>query len=78
MTELKDSWINSFPSGRTWLNKLGSPNTKRQFRNYFKRYCDSVKKTPEQLINLKVEGLQNVGTAKEFQAENLLESFFSE
>jgi hypothetical protein len=27
---------------------------------------------------LKVEGLQNVGTAKEFQAENLLENFFSE
>ena len=78
MTDLKDAWLTSFPSGKTWLNKLGSPNTKRQFTNYFKIYCDTVQKTPEELINLKVEGLQNVGTAKEFQAENLLENFFSE
>jgi hypothetical protein len=78
MTEFKDSWINSFPSGKTWLNKLGSPHTKEKFTAYFKVYCDTVQKTPEELISLKVEGLQNVGTTKEFQAENLLESFFSE
>lgn len=78
LTELKDSWINSFPSGKTWQNKLGSPHTKAKFTSYLKLYCDTVKKTPEELISLKVEGLKNVGTEKEFQAENLLEDFFAE
>lgn len=38
-------------------------------------YCFNVGKNPDELIQLKLEGLQNVNTEKEFQAENLLEKF---
>jgi hypothetical protein len=38
-------------------------------------YCLNVGKNPDELIALKLEGLQNVNTEKEFQAEELLESF---
>jgi integrase len=78
MSEKNAYWINGFASGKTWLNKLPSRLTKEKFTGYFKFYCDAVKKDPDQLIALKVEGLQNVGTGKEFQAENLLENFFAE
>ncbi len=78
MTESLKEWILSFSSGQTWLNKLSAPITKRQFTSYLKQYCEAVKKTPDELITLKMEGLKNVGTEKEFQAENLLEGFFSE
>ena len=80
MTEDRAIWINGFASGRTWQNKLGSKLTKEKFAEYFKVYCDDIHvlKNPDQLIALKVEGLQNVGTEKEFQAENLLENFFAE
>jgi len=78
MTEEQDAWINGYPSGRAWLNKLGSPRTKRQFTRYFARYCNAVQKTPDELIALKMEGLQNVGTSKEWQAEDLLEGFFAQ
>jgi integrase len=77
MTDSLKSWILSFESGRQWLNKLSAPITKMQFTSYLKQYCKAVKKTPDELINLKMEGLKNVGTAKEWQAENLLETFFS-
>ena len=78
MTEQRETWINSYSSGRAWLNKLGSPHTKKKFTEYFMAYCDAVKKNPYELISLKIEGLQNVGTAKEWQAEDLLESFFAQ
>ena len=52
--------------------------TKDKFTEYFKQYCDYVQKTPDELIALKVNGLQNVGTDKEWQAENLLENYFAE
>lgn len=77
MTDEQDSWIISYPSGRAWLNKLGSPRTKRIFTRYLKTYCDAVQKTPDELITIKIDGLKNVGTAKEWQAEDLLESFFA-
>ena len=38
-------------------------------------YCLNVAKDPDELITLKLEGLQNPATTKEFQAEELLESF---
>lgn len=78
MNEDRDAWINTFASGKTWQNKLSSKLTKEKFTEYFKVYCDAVQKTPDQLIALKVEGLQNVGTEKEWQAENLLENYFAE
>ena len=30
MTEQREAWLNSYPSGRAWLNKLGSPHTKKK------------------------------------------------
>jgi integrase len=78
MTEDRAIWINGFATGKTWQNKLGSKLTKQKFAGYFKIYCDTIEKTPDQLIAIKIEGLQNVGTEKEFQAENLLENFFAE
>jgi hypothetical protein len=44
---------------------------------HFDKYCKWAKKNPDELINLKIEGLQNINTAKEFQAEALLENFVS-
>jgi hypothetical protein len=78
MTEAKDAWLNSSPSGKAWLIKLGSEKTKQIFTNFFKIYCDAVQKTPDELISFKIEGLKNVATEKEFQAETLLENFLSE
>ena len=75
MTEFKEAWLRSFPSGEKWLNSLPSKHTQRIFTNYFKIYCDSVKRTPEQLIELKIQGLKLTGENGEFQAEDLLESF---
>ncbi len=40
-----------------------------------KQYCDAVGKNPTELLALKVEGLRNVATEKEFQAEDLLDSY---
>jgi integrase len=77
MTEERTAWINAFASGRTWLNKLPSPHTKKKFTAYFKTYCDAISKTPDELISLKMEGLKSVGTDKEWQAENLLENYFA-
>lgn len=57
---LKAKWLTSFASGQKWLEKIGSANTKKIFTDYFKRYCDYTKQTPDQLIALKVQGLQNV------------------
>lgn len=40
-----------------------------------KQYCDAVGKTPTELLALKIEGLRNVATEKEFQAEDLLDNY---
>jgi hypothetical protein len=40
-----------------------------------KQYCEAVSKNPDELLELKVEGIRNVGTSKEPQAEKLLDSF---
>jgi hypothetical protein len=76
MTDLKEQWLLSFSSGQKWLNTLSSDTTKAFYIDFFKRYCDAVQKTPDQLIELKIEGLKNTGELKEFIAEDLLESFF--
>lgn len=76
LTDSLEAWIQSFKSGKAWFNKLQSPETKKAFLTNFKRYCDSVNKNPDELIAFKVEGLQNVNTDKEWQAERLLEDYF--
>jgi hypothetical protein len=77
MTDSLQEWILQYNSGMAWFNKLGSVNTKRTYLPNFKRYCEWVKKNPDELIQLKIEGLQSINTPKEFQAENLLETFLS-
>jgi site-specific recombinase XerD len=77
MTDALEEWILQFNSGMAWFNKLDAVNTKRAYLPNLKKYCDAVKKNPDQLIELKIEGLQSINTPKEFQAENLLETFIS-
>lgn len=45
------------------------------YTSRLKRYCDAVEKNPDELISLKLIGLQSVSTELEFEAENLLENF---
>lgn len=77
MTDALEEWILQFDSGMAWFNKLNAVNTKRTYLPNLKKYCDWVKKHPDELILLKIEGLQAINTPKEFQAENLLENFIS-
>ena len=77
MTDALEEWILQYNSGMAWFNKLQSENTKRTYLPNLKKYCDSTKQNPDQLIQLKIEGLQAINTPKEFQAENLLETFIS-
>lgn len=71
-------WLGQFQSSKKWLNSMVSEDTKRLYVSYFKRYCDSVGKNPDELIQLKLEGLKHVGEPNEFQAEDLLESFLND
>lgn len=73
MTENLRKWIRKFRSGRIWVNKLRSDATIDSYLQYFKRYCDLTGKNPDELIELKMEGMRLVGTEKEFQAEELYE-----
>jgi integrase len=77
MTDELTAWLLSYESGRAWYNKLLSDVTKRVYLQQFKRYCDAVKKSPDELVDLKIEGLKSINTSREFQAENLLETFLS-
>ena len=77
MTDTLEDWIQTFNAGSIWFNKLDSLHTKKTYLPHLKKYCEYTKKNPEQLIELKIEGLQNINSAKEFQAENLLENFIS-
>ena len=77
LTEFNEQWILQFESGRTWINKLPSPETKRAFLRNIKRYCEAVGKNPDELIAFKIEGLKKVASEKEFQAERLLENYFA-
>ena len=75
MTDELTSWLLSFDSGKRWNNNIESPDTKRLYLSRLKQYCDWAKKNPDELIAFKLEGLQNLNTEKEFQAEELLDSF---
>ncbi len=76
MTDNLTEWILSFNSGTMWFNKFNSGSIKT-YLPHLKKYCDWANKNPDELIEFKIEGLQAVNTAKEFQAENLLEKFIS-
>ena len=76
MTDNLTDWILSFNSGTMWFNKFNSGSIKT-YLPHLKKYCDWTNKNPDELIQFKIEGLQAVNTAKEFQAENLLEKFIS-
>jgi integrase len=77
MTDDLTAWLLSYETSKAWYNKLLSDVTKRVYLQQFKRYCDAVNKSPDELIELKVEGLKSINTPREFQAENLLETFLS-
>jgi len=77
MVDSRIAWLLQFESGRIWYNKLTSDETKRMYLRNLERYCKAVKKTPDELVELKMEGQRNIGTMKEFQAETLLETFFA-
>jgi integrase len=77
MTDALQEWILKFNSGMMWFNKLNSQATKDTYLPNLKKYCTWANKNPDELIQLKIEGLQAVNTPKEFQAENLFENFLS-
>ncbi len=77
LTEFNEKWILQFESGRNWISKLPSAETRRTFLRNIKRYCEAVGKNPDELIAFKIEGLKNVASEKEFQAERLLENYFA-
>ena len=49
--------------------------TKSRYARAFFKYCADTGLNPDELIALKLEGLRNVGTPKEFVAEDLLENY---
>jgi hypothetical protein len=77
MVDSRIAWIQQYDSGRIWYSKLTSIETKRVYLRNLLRYCKTVGKNPDQLIELKMEGQRNIGTLKEFSAETLLEKFFA-
>jgi len=77
MTDDLTAWILQYNSGRVWFNKLVSQVTKCIYLKRFKIYCDSIGKNPDELIDLKIDGQKSIGTTREYQAENLLETFLS-
>jgi hypothetical protein len=75
MTDEVLPWMLSFQSSKKWMDSIQSEETKRVYILRFKQYCDAVNKNPDELIALKIEGLRNITTDKEFQAEDLLDNY---
>lgn len=75
MTDETFPWILNFQSGKNWFDTLMSEKTKEVYLTRLKQYMDAFGKNPDELIELKVDGLRNVATAKEFQAESLLNNY---
>jgi hypothetical protein len=75
MTNDIEAWLLSFDSGKGWFSTITAPRTKQMYSHDLKQYCDAVGKTPTELLALKVEGLRNVATGIEFQAEELLNNY---
>lgn len=74
MDENKE-WIVQYHSGRRFNDTICSEQTRDVYLRYFRKYCDAVHETPDELVALKLEGLQNLNTEKEFQAEDLLDNY---
>jgi integrase len=77
MTDANKEWLLSFVSGQNFYDKK-MKNSKMTEQIYISRiftYCFNVGKNPDELIQLKLEGLQNTNTPKEFLAEETLENF---
>ncbi len=75
MTDNILAWLKSFPSSLKWLNTIKSKDTLAIYTKSLHLYCTAVNKNPDELIALKIEGLKNVASAIEFQAEDLLDNF---
>ncbi len=77
LTNQTREWLLSFESGKAFYDKKmkNSKQTEQLYTMRLYEYCYNVNKTPDELIQLKLEGLQNPATIKEFAAEELLESF---
>lgn len=70
-----EAWLLKYESGKNWLSKLPSQHTKRIFSRHLQWYSQAVNQTPDELINLKIEGLKAVATDREFLAERQLEKY---
>jgi hypothetical protein len=77
MTSANKEWLLSFVSGQNFYDKKckKSEVTELIYISRIASYCFNVGKNPDELIALKLEGLQNPATIKEFLAEELLENF---
>jgi site-specific recombinase XerC len=80
MTDTNKEWLLSFVSGQNFFDEKckKSKVTELLYISRLKQYCDNVGKNPDQLIAIKLEGMQNLNTPKEFQAEELLRKFLSQ
>ena len=75
MTEEITLWLLKFESGKKWYNTFRSEATKALYIERLEHYCKTVAKNPDELINLKIEGLKNINSEKEWQAEDLLDNY---
>jgi integrase len=75
MTEETLPWALSFPSSKRWVAGIQSEGTKNVYLPKLRQYCTATNKTPEELIQLKIDGLRHTGEPNEFQAEDLLEGY---
>jgi hypothetical protein len=58
LTEQTEQWILRFESGRNWVSKLPSEQTRRVFIRNLQKYSEAVNKNPDELIAYKIEGLR--------------------
>jgi hypothetical protein len=66
LTELCEKWILRFESGRNWVTKLPSEQTRRVFIRNLQKYSEGVNKNPDELVAFKIEGLRNVASKEQF------------
>ena len=54
--EKRLQWIAQFASGRFWLTKLTSHETRRKYLRYLQDYCLALGKNPDKLLKVKDDG----------------------
>jgi len=62
MSEETVPWLSSFPSVRDWAITIQSPKTKAIYFSHLARYCKFIDKNPDELIQLKLEGMRELAT----------------